>query len=149
MSKKLSEDSALTYEALLQRFFCKLKQKNFFNEVEYDSLLPSGSAIACIYGAPKMHKSSSSDSFPKLRSIVSSISTLNYNFACFLCDLLLHLVLNDYSLKVTFSFVSQIKNASLSKNNFFLFTNILLQEFIDITINLIFHHHTNVKITKK
>ena len=43
---------------------------------------------ACIYGTPKMHKFSSSDSFPKLRPIVSSIDTFNYNLACFLCDLL-------------------------------------------------------------
>ena len=36
---------------------------------------------------------------------------------CFLCDLLSHLVPNDYSCKDTFSFVSQIKNANLSKKN--------------------------------
>ena len=63
-----------------------------------------------------MHKFSSSDSFAKLRPIVSSIGTFNYNAACFFCDLLPSLVLNDYSCKDTFSFVSQIKNASLSKN---------------------------------
>ena len=61
-----------------------LKQKNFLNEIEYDELYPSG----CIYGTPKMHKFSSSDSFPKPRPIVSSIGTFNYNLARFLCDLL-------------------------------------------------------------
>ena len=49
-----------------QRFLCKLKQKNFFNKIEYDRLYPSGSASAPIYGTPKMRKFSSSDSFPKL-----------------------------------------------------------------------------------
>ena len=63
-----------------------------------------------------MHKFSSSDSFPKLRSIVSSIGTFNYNhLARFICDLLSPLVPNDYSCKDTFSFVSQIKNANPSK----------------------------------
>ena len=51
--KKLNEDPTLKREASLQRFLCKLKQKNFFNEIEYDKLYPSGSAPACIYGTPK------------------------------------------------------------------------------------------------
>ena len=132
-----------------------MKQKNFFNETEYAKLYPSGSAPARIYGTPKMHKFSSSDSFPKLRPIVSSIGTFNYNLARFLCDLLSPLVPNDHSCKDTFSFVSQIKNANLSKKFLVsydvtsLFTNIPLQETIDIAINLIFNHNPNLNITRK
>ena len=102
-----------------------------------------------------MHKFSSSDSFLKLRSIVSSIGTFNYNLARFLRDLLSPLVPNDYSWKDTFSFVSQIKNANLSKKILVsydvtsLFTNIPLQETIDIAINLIFNHNPNLNITRK
>ena len=113
--EKLNEDPALQCEASLQRFLCKLKQKNVFNEIEYDNLYPSGSAPARIYSISKMHNFSSSDSFPKLRPIVSSIGTFNYNLRRFLCDLLSPLVPNDCSCKDTFSFVSQIKNANLSK----------------------------------
>ena len=61
-----------------------------------------------------MQKFSSSETFPKLRPIVSSIGTFNYNLARFLCDLLSPLVPDDYSYKGIFSFVSQIKNANLS-----------------------------------
>ena len=153
--KKLNEDPTLKREASLQSFLRKLKQKNFFNENEYDKLYPSGSAPARIYGTPKMHKFSPSDSFPKLRPIVSSIGTFNYNLARFLCDLLSPSVPNDYSCKDTFSFVSQIKNANLSKKFLVsydvtsLFTNIPLQETIDIAINLIFNHNPNLNITKK
>ena len=85
--EKLNEDPTLKPEALLQRFLRKLKQKNVFNEIEYDKLYPSGSAPGRIYGT-KMHKFSSSDSFPKLCLIVSSIHTFNYNLACFFYDLL-------------------------------------------------------------
>ena len=92
-------------------FLCKLKQK-FFLEIEYDKLYPSGSAPACIYGTPKIHKFSSNDSFPELCLIGLSIGTFNYNLAHFLCDLLQPLVPNDYSCKDS-SFVSQIKNANL------------------------------------
>ena len=140
--------------ASLKCFLGKLKQKNIFNEIEYDKLYPSGSAPARVYGTPKMHKFSSSDSFPKLHPIVSSIGTFNYNLARFLCDLLSLLVPHDYSCKGTF-FVSQIRNANLSKkflvsyNVTSLFTNIPLQETIDIAINLIVNHTPNLNVNKK
>ena len=117
-------------------------------------LYPSVSAPARIYGTPKMHKFSS-DSFPKLRPIVSSTGTFNYNLARFLLDLLSPLVPNDYFCKDTFSFVSQIKNVNLSKNFLVsydvtsLFTNIPLQKTIDIPINLVFNQNPNLNITRK
>ena len=139
-------------ETSLQRFLRKLKQKNFFNENEYDKLYPSGSAPDRIYDTPKMHKFSSSASFPKPHPIVSSIGTFNYNLARFLCEILSALVPNDYSCKDTFSFVSQIKNEYFCKkilvsyNVISLFTNIPPQETIDIAINLISHHNPNLNI---
>ena len=153
--EKLNEDLTLKREASLQRFLRKLKQKNFFKENKYDKLYPSGSVPARTYGSPKMQKFSPSDSFPKLRPFASSIGTFNYNLARFLCDLLSPLVPNDYSCKDTFSFVSQIKNANLSKKFLIsydvtsFFTNIPLQETIDIAINLIFNRNPNLNITKK
>ena len=68
--EKLGEDPTLKREASLQRFLRNLKQKNFFNEIEHDKLYPSGSASTRIYGTPKMHQFSSSDSFLKLRPII-------------------------------------------------------------------------------
>ena len=38
--EKLNEDPTLKLEASLQRFLRKLKQKNFFNEIEYYKLYP-------------------------------------------------------------------------------------------------------------
>ena len=102
-----------------------------------------------------MHKFSPCDSFPKLLLIVSSIGTFNYNLPCLLCDLLSPLVPNDYSCKHTFSYDSQIKNANLSRKFLVsydvtnLFTNILLQETIDIAVYLIFNHNPNIIIIKK
>ena len=102
-----------------------------------------------------MHKFSSSDTFPKLCPIVSSISTFNYDLTRFLSDLFSPVVPDDYSCKDTFSFVSQIRNANLSGKFLLsydvtsLFTNIPLQETIDIAINLIFNHNPILNITKK
>ena len=118
-------------------------------------LYPSGSAPARIYGTPKMHKFSYSGTFPKLRPIVSFIGTFKYDLVRFLCNLLSPVVPDDYSCKDTISFVSQIKNGYLSGkflvfyNISSLFTNIPLQETIDIAIYLIFNYNPNLNITKK
>ena len=142
-------------EASLQRFLRKLKQKNFFNEIEHDKFYSSGSAPARIYGTPKMHKHSSSDSFPKLRPIVLSLGTFKYNLSRFLCDLLSPLVPNDYSCEDTFYFASQVKNPNLFRKFLVsydvtsLFTNIPLQETIDIAISLIFNHNRNLNIIRE
>ena len=96
-----------------------------------------------------MHKFSSSDSFPKLRPIVSSIGTFNYNLVRFLCDLLSPLVPNDYSCKDTFFLNLRMQIFPVSYDITSLFTNIPLQETIDIAINLIFNHNPNLNITRK
>ena len=132
-----------------------MKEKNFFNEKVYDKFYPSGSVSARIYGTPKMQMFFSSDTFPILRPIVSSIGTFNYDFLRFLSDLLSPMVCDDYFYKDTFSLFSQIKNANLSGKFLVysdvtsLFTNIPLQETINIAINLIFNHNPNLNITKK
>ena len=61
----------------------------------------------------------------------------------------------NYSCKDTFPFVSQIKKANLSKKicvSYYVisrFTNIPLQETINIAINLIFNPNPNLNITRK
>ena len=88
-------------------------------------------------------------------NVFSSIGTFNYNYAHFLCNLLSPLVPNNYLSKDTFPFVSQTKNANLSRKFLVsydvasLFPNILLQEIIDIAINVIFNHNSNLNTTKK
>ena len=91
----------------------------------------------------KMHNFSSSDTFPKLCLIVSSIGKFNYDLAHLVCDLLPPVVPDDYSCKDTVFFIFQIKNVNLSGKFLVLydvtslFTNIPLHETIDIAINLI------------
>ena len=88
--KELPEDVTLKREAMLQRFLRTLKnEKKCLNDVDYKSIYPSGFAPAQIYGTLKINKFTDSDSFPKLRAIVSSVGTLNYSLAKYLCNLLL------------------------------------------------------------
>ena len=71
---------------------------------------------------------------PKLRLIVSSIGTFNYDLADFFCDLLLPVVPDDYCCKDICSLFSQIKNANPSSKFLVsydvtsLFTNIPLKK---------------------
>ena len=147
--EKHNENPTLKCQASQYNVFYVSWNKKTSNENVCDKLYPSGSAPAQIYGTPKIHKFSSGDSFPKLRPIISSIGTFNCNLACFLCDLLLSLVPNDYSCIDTFSFVSQIKNANIS-SEFLVSSNVTsLQETIDIATNLIFNHNPNLIITKQ
>ena len=127
----------------------------FSNKIEHDKLYPSASASARIYGNPKMHKFSSSDSFSERCPIVSSIGNFNSSLARFTCNVVSLLVPIDYSSHDIFSFVSQIKNANLSRKFIVsfgvtsIFTNIPIQETIDKAINLIFNHNPNLNITRK
>ena len=133
-------------------FYISWNKKTVLKENEYDNLYPSGSAAARIYGTPKMQKFSYSDSFPKLRPIVSFIGTFNSNLTRFPWNLLSSLVPDDYSCEDTFSFDFWIKNANLSGNFLIsydvtsLSTNILLQETTDIAINLIFNHNLHLQL---
>ena len=154
--EKLNEDPTLKREASLQRFLRnlklqrllhKLKQKNFFNENEYGKLYPSGSAPASIYVTPKRHKFSTSYFFPKLCPIVSTIRTFNNNFTRFLWDFLSPAEPSDYSCKDTFSFASQMKNATISRKC--LVSYDVTSLFTNIQKNLIFNHNPNLNITKK
>ena len=113
--EKLNEDPTWNVKLNYHVIYVSWNKKNSFNEIEYDKLYPFGSAPARIYGTPKMHKISSSNSFLKLRSIVSSIGTFNYNLTSFLCDLLSPLVHNNYSFKDTFSSVSLLFCKSFQK----------------------------------
>ena len=80
-------------EKLSSRFLRTPKnEKRCLNNLDYKFIYASGPVPAKIYGTSKMHKLTDSDSFPKLRPIVSSVGTYNYNLAKYLCNLLsLHL----------------------------------------------------------
>ena len=60
-----------------------------------------------------MHKLSDPESFSKLRPIVSSVGTYNYNLARYLCNLLSPHLPEQYCTKDTFTFVDEIKRVSL------------------------------------
>ena len=94
-------------------------------------MYPSVSAPARIYTS-KMHRFFFRESFPKLRTMISSLVTFNYNLSPFLCNLLSPLVPNDYSCKDSFLCACQIKNAKLSTK--FIFSYDVTSHFTNIPL---------------
>ena len=152
--KHLTEDPTQKREGNLQRLLRNLKKKGFMNSKDYDNMYPSGSQPARIYGTPKMHKFKVSDKIPSLRPIVSSIGTYNYQLAKFLGGLIAPHLPNDYCVQDSFTFVQDLQKVS-AHNKFLvsfdvcsLFTNIPLEETIDLAVQTIFTNTPNIKITR-
>ena len=150
--KVLTEDPTFYREGQLQRRLLKLKKKGFFTDETYRRVYPSGSKPARIYGLPKMHKTYSH--LPAFRPIISSIGTFNYNLAKHLGSILKDCVPCEFSCEDTFSFLRELNGLDI-KNKFTvsydvcsLFTNLPLNETLDLAVDLIFEKHKNLKITK-
>ena len=145
----------LKREGQLQRFLRKLKKDGFLNEDDYKRVYPSGSQTARIYGLPKLHKSYGSNSSPPFRPIVSSIGTFNYNLSKYLCTLLTPFVSTDFSPQDSFTFVHDITEVS-TINKFLvsydvtsLFTNIPLEETINLAVDIILENKPAINISKQ
>ena len=109
------------------------------------SVYPTGFRPARMYSLPKLHKIF--DSVIAFRPILSSIGTYNYQSAKFLVKLLYNF--NDYSTKDTLSFVEELKRYMVSCDITSLFTNILLEKTIHLTIDLLFETKSDLKISRK
>ena len=118
----------------------KLKSENIISDELASSLMASGTQPGIMYGAPKIHK----QGIP-LRPILSAINTSSYNLSKHLVTKLSPLTVNEYTLKNSYEFVTLI-NSTKNANNYImcsfdivsLFTNIPLQETLDIILKLLF-----------
>ena len=75
--------SFLTCSSILRFKWRRIKQN--LNNADYKFIYPL--VVAKIYGTPKMHKLTDSDSFPKFRPIFPSVGTFNYNLSEYLYNL--------------------------------------------------------------
>ena len=141
-------------EGRLQRLLRKLKKDGHLDNVVYENIYPKGSQPARIYGLPKMHKDSGPNSTPPFRPIVSSIGTYNYNLAKYLCNLLSPHIPTEHCATDTFTFVQDVQSLSMfgkfmvSFDVESLFTNIPLEECIDLAVNYISEGNPDLKLSK-
>ena len=111
-------------------------------EFLYKHLYPQGSQPGIMYGPSKIHKPLV-NGFPRLRPILSAINTGTYKWAKFFVALLKPFTSNNYTVKDSFDFAKDITRqssklfmASLDVDS--LFTNVPLDETIEICVNELF-----------
>ena len=132
----------------------ELKKKQFLGDTTYERIYPSGSQPSRLYGTPKAHKIKSNSKVLSFRPIVSSIGSFNYNLSRFLCDMLTPFILTDYCTQDSFSFLKEVQEVSVS--DYFMvsydvcsvFTNMPLNETIDLAVDIIFDNNQSMNITK-
>ena len=120
----------------------KLKNKNTISEKTYNKLRPVGSKPGTLYGSAKVHKPLI-NGLPPFRPILSAIGTPTYKLAKFLVPVLSDITQNEFTVKDSFTFVDEIltQNSDLymaSLDVDALFTNIPLDETIDICVKKLF-----------
>ena len=123
-------------------FLKTLLSKKSIDYSTKEKLTPDGPNPARLYGSPKIHKPLV-DGLPKYRPIISQIGSTTYKIAKFLLKYVEPFTTNSYTVKDTFHFVSMLENkdhrlfmASLDVDS--LFTNIPLDETIDIVTNKVY-----------
>ena len=126
----------------------EIKKKNQIDQEQYFKLCPSGSRFGILYGLAKIHKKVV-DGCPPFRPILSAIGTPTYKLAKFFVPILNSITSNEYTIKDSFDFSSDIleQNANLymaSLDIDSLFTNLPLDETIDICIENIFQNKNTV-----
>lgn len=132
----------LNKEQEIKNFLTTLRENEIINKDEFKRMCPVGSKPGILYGLCKVHKSTVGDC-PPFRPILSAIGTTSYNLAKYLVPLLSPLTINNYVVKDSFSFATDVRkqNSELYMTSFdvdSLFTNIPLDETIDICVRKIF-----------
>ena len=120
----------------------KLKNKNTISEETYDKLRPLGSKPGTLYGSAKVPKPFM-NGLLSFRPILLAIGIPTYKLAKLLVAVLSDVTQNRFTVKDSFTFVDEILTqnsdlcmASLDVDS--LFTNISLDEIIDICVKKLF-----------
>ena len=125
-------------------FLKELVDCGVISDSVFNQLKPTGSQPGVLYGLCKVHKGVCADgSPPPFRPILSAINTPSYKIAKFLTPLLSGLTKNAFVSKDSFEFARVVRNqnpdlfmASFDIDS--LFTNVPLDETIDISVKKLF-----------
>ena len=130
-----------------------LKDKEIIDKATYKNIKPVGSRPGILCGLGKVHKEAK-NGLPTFQLILSAICTSTYKPAKYLLPFLMPLTQNEYTVTDSFHFAEEICKqdpnlymASLDVDS--LFTNIPLDETIDISIDSLYKDDENSpKISK-
>ena len=131
-------------EDKINRTLKQFKDEGVINEKTYNDLYCSGSSFGILYGSPKVHKNN-----VPLRPILAAYNAPNFNLAKFLVPILKGLTSNPFTLLNSSMFIPQILSQNtnslmVSFDVSSLFTNVPLQETIDIILNKLFTSQDSV-----
>ena len=153
----LKNDAFLNFvvhqEKHIDTIFKNLVDPNSMSKEMRKFVKPVGTRQGIMYGNFKVHKQQV-DGCPPFGPILSALQTPTYNLAKFLFPILNPLTKNEYTVKDSFQFAEEICEQDLtltmgSLDVDSLFTNIPLDETIDICINQLFENTDTVEGFKK
>ena len=134
----------LKIETKINTFLKKIRSSEFITDDLYRKLFVSGSGPGILYGLPKIHKIDFSTKF-QFRPIFAAYNTPSFNIAKFLVPILNPFTKNQYTIENSYSFSKEICNIPNANDYFMasfdiesLFTNVPLQETIDICLDNLF-----------
>ena len=126
-------------------------EKQYISRDDYIFLKPCSSRPGIMYGLCEVHKGRGAlNDLPPFQPNLSAIGTCTYNIAKFFVPILKDFTLNEYTVRDSFSFCDEIQEQD---NNLYmtsfdiesLFTNIPLDETVNICVNKVFGQNKIVK----
>ena len=140
---------AINQEKRVENILKTLVGSNSISEETRRSLKPVGTRSGIMYGLCKVHKDII-DNCPPFRPIFSAINAPTYKIVKFIVPILKSLTSNEYTVKDSFAFAEEIVEqdseflmGSLDVDS--LFTNIPLEETIDICTYTLFENMEKVE----
>ena len=131
-------------ESRLNKTLLSLFKANKLDKTTYEHIRAVGSFPGKLYGLPKTHKIG----FP-VRPILSAVTCHNYKLAKFLVPLLAPLAVSEYTVTDIFTFTKEIQERVDSERTLMisldiesLFTNVPVNETIDIILSKLFPHES-------
>ena len=130
----------------------RLEKSGNLSTEQYKKIKAVGSRPGILYGLCKVHKAIT-EVCPQFRPILSAIGTPSYKLAKFLVPKLSSVTFNEFTVKDSFAFAEEIVHqdsklfmGSLDVDS--LFTNIPLEETINICTNLLYNNDVIEGINK-
>ena len=134
-------------EDKINRFLGKLKSMQLLSQDVYAELYSTGSGPGILYGLPKIHKSDFSTKY-QYRPILAAFKLASFNICKFFVPLLAPLTTNEFTIENSSAFASFIQSVPNANQLFMtsfdvenLFTNIPLQETIQICLDSLFREN--------
>ena len=129
----------------------KLKEKGAISDDEYRMLYVSGSSPSVMYGQPKIHKQNT-----PMRPILAAFKAPSYKLAQFIIQFIQRLAMNEYTLKNSYEFRDHMAlkhfptgSVMASFDITSLFTNVPIEETINIATDSLYEENNKVRNIKK